>query len=182
MEQQLSKPTRHDKQLGRKTHKKIEYEGAIHDDRAYNLALCGYKVDEIATALLISTTTLKRWVREIATFRTSLYAGMDAANGEVARAFYKTCIGYTQKKNVPFVDKDGCEHIIEVDEYIGPNAGACMNWLKNRDPQNWSDKKQLEHSGAMIVTMDLGSGDADDPIELVAGVDGVFDTDDEETE
>ncbi|MNQ95572.1 hypothetical protein D3C85_1111360 [compost metagenome] len=31
--------------------------------------------------------------------------------------------------------------------YYPPDAGAAMNWLKNRQGKKWRDKQDIEHSG-----------------------------------
>ena len=34
---------------------------------------------------------------------------------------------------------------------VQPDAGAALNWLKNRQPQHWRDKQEVEQSGQVKV-------------------------------
>ena len=141
-------------------HRQTDYIPEVHDDMVNNFGLLGYSATEIAGALMISDTAFKRWIKTYPSFRASLYAGREIADSKVAAAFYKSIVGYTLEQEKAFVDKDGCEHVIKITEEVGPNSGAALNWLKNRQPNLWSDKQQIEHSGEMSVTMDLNGGDA----------------------
>ena len=40
-----------------------------------------------------------------------------------------------------------------------PNIAAAIYWTKNRDPRNWCDKRELDHSGELTLA------------QLIAGVD-----------
>lgn len=141
-----------------------DYLGPITDERAYNFGLLGYSFKETAKALGIANATFNRWIREKPSFRESLYAGKDLADAAVSGAFFKKATGFTQRveKVVVVGDGPGLSHaeLAEFTQYFPPDAGAALNWLKNRQPNLWSDKQQVEHSGSMQVTMDLDGGDA----------------------
>lgn len=44
--------------------------------------------------------------------------------------------------------------------HVPADPSAAMNWLKNRQPEIWRDKQQIEFAREMVVTMDLNGGDA----------------------
>ena len=41
---------------------------------------------------------------------------------------------------------------LEVDKQVAPNPTSAIFWLKNRKPEKWRDKQEIEHSGGVTVS------------------------------
>ncbi len=41
---------------------------------------------------------------------------------------------------------------LEVDKQVAPDTGAAAFWLKNRKPETWRDKHEVEHSGGVDIS------------------------------
>ncbi|WP_295885041.1 hypothetical protein [uncultured Thiohalocapsa sp.] len=95
---------------------------------AHRLALLGLVDDEIADVLNVSTRQLHRWKRAHPEFAEALANGKAPANAAVAAALYRRATGY--------VDETGKHH--------PPDTVACIFWLKNRRPEAWRDKVEVE--------------------------------------
>ena len=65
---------------------------------------------------------------------------------------YKKAVGYKEKRQVPIkvretTNGEGSKEkveIIEVEDYYPPETSAQIFWLKNRNPQMWRDKREVE--------------------------------------
>jgi hypothetical protein len=95
---------------------------------ARRLALLGLTDDETAGVFGVSVRTLHRWKREHAEFAQALEAGKRPADAAVAEALFRRACGYTAA--------DG--------RHIPPDTVACIYWLKNRRPEAWRDKVEVE--------------------------------------
>lgn len=118
-----------------------------------------------ATGLLIQQTlgikshTFYRWMDEHAEFSDKVLEIRRNADQQVEHAFFRRATGYdyteTKKstKTGERMDKDGA--VVPVEEvttsvavkHIVPDAGAALNWLKNRDKDRWSDRREIEIVG-----------------------------------
>lgn len=135
--------------------RKTKYDPDYHPKTIVKYALLGLTDAQLSGVLDINEATLNRWKVKYPEFCESIKKGKDEADANVVSMLYKKAIGYTQKKKIPFklkktVNGKGSEeeiHIVEVDEYFPPEASAQFFWLKNRQPKNWRDKTETEHSG-----------------------------------
>ena len=125
---------------------------------------------ELADHFSVAETTIKDWYKRHTEFLTSVKAGKAGADMNVAEGFYRRATGYeynettfekVDDKKVLEVMSDA---LIMVDAYkkkivtkhLPADAGAALNWLKNRQPENWRDKVEVTHSGK-IETNDLSN-------------------------
>ena len=129
-------------------------------DVAYRQALLGKTDPEIAETLGVSKTTLNTWKKRYPEFLSAVKAGKEMADGNVAYGLYRRATGYDYPQEKLFLTKDGDVIRETVMVHVPADPGAGMNWLKNRQRDLWSDKHQIEHTGDMIVTMNLKGGDA----------------------
>lgn len=122
------------------------YDPEYHPEMAMDLMLLGKTLEEIAKVFRVDEATVYRWKNEHPEFCEALNAGGVVADAKVARSYYSRAIGYTFDKAHAFVDRHGEEHVITVREKLHPDPGAALNWLKNRQPDLWREKQQIEHS------------------------------------
>lgn len=79
---------------------------------------------------------------------------------DVENMLLKKSLGYTVKISKPFkvkhikynengkkIAEDEKIEYAEEEEYIAPSDTDMIFWLKNRKPEKWRDKHEIEHSG-----------------------------------
>lgn len=106
-------------------------------EKVAGLAREGKTEQEIADAIGVSRTTLKKWKKDFPEFLAALKREKDNHDAEVELSLSKRAKG--------FVAPDG--------KYYPPDVTACIFWLKNRQPARWRDKQDVEHSGDVNITV-----------------------------
>ena len=91
----------------------------------------------------IDVATFYRWQERHDEFRKAVTRGKIPADADVAVSFHKRACGYDIKTEKIFCFQ-GEVIRAETTTHIPPDPGAALNWLKNRQPEKWRDKKQLE--------------------------------------
>ena len=120
------------KKRGRKSEYRIEYA-----DQALKLCLLGATDKELAEFFSVSEQTLNKWKKDYPEFLESLKKGKNIADANVASRLYNRAIGYSCKAT-KFADSK--EYI----EHYPPDTTAAIFWLKNRQPEKWRDKKEVD--------------------------------------
>lgn len=143
--------------MAKKTQKKdvggrpTKYNPKYHNPWVRSLAREGLTAEEIAAELGISRATLFNWANEHEGFLDCLNQGRSLADSMVADSLYRKALGGTIKETRKVVikdDKDGKEskhvEMVEVEREVMPDTGAAIFWLKNRQPDKWRDKREVE--------------------------------------
>jgi hypothetical protein len=114
------------------------YNEHVHPHICEKLAAKGATVLEIAKVLGVTDRTLFRWQKKYPELRQALKTGKQGPDDNVERSLYQRAIGFT--------GEDG--------KYYAPDVTACIFWLKNRRPEQWRDRKDLDFSGPieLVVT------------------------------
>lgn len=101
--------------------------------------------EQIANNLGISVDTFYKYKKKYPEFSEALKKGKEVSDYEVENALFKKATGYIIKLNKQKVTKDG--DIIEITEemYMQPDTTAQIFWLKNRRPDKWRDKVELNN-------------------------------------
>ncbi|GAB3517990.1 hypothetical protein [Emticicia fontis] len=134
------------------------------DEQAYNYCLLGATDAELAELFKVSANTIYKWKKKYPSFRESVKSGKVLADMQVARSLYKRALGYTfqqiisEAKSVPvsvkvgdvdstFMDDsaNGFQTIRVITREVIPDVKAQIFWLKNRQPEKWRDKQELDH-------------------------------------
>lgn len=124
------------------------YKQEVHDNLAWALALDGRTDEEIAKDMGISTRTLHKWKKKYPSFEDSLKRAKNQADAEVVKTLYRRALGYSfkEKKVVVENDVDGNPKPIKIETIerdVPPDTTAIIFWLKNRHPEAWRDKKDV---------------------------------------
>lgn len=106
---------------------------------------------ELADFFEVNTTTIYEWRNQHEEFSKAVIAGKEAADARVERAFFNRAVGYTFESEKVF-QFQGDIIRAPTREHVPPDAGAALNWLKNRKPEKWRDKQDHEHSGSVALT------------------------------
>jgi hypothetical protein len=96
-------------------------------EKAKELAAKGKTNREIAEIFEITEQTFYDWLRNNYEFSYALKEGKQEADQMVEAALFKRAIGYT----LP-------------DKQLPPDTTACIFWLKNRKPNEWSEKGDFD--------------------------------------
>jgi len=118
-------------------------------EQARKLCELGATDEEIAGFFDVSARTLYRWQAEHEEFCQALKAGKVAADERVERSLYHRAVGYTFDSEKVF-QYQGEVIRAAVREHVPPDTTAGIFWLKNRRPDQWRDKHDIEHTGDLV--------------------------------
>jgi len=112
----------------------------------------GATLEQIARFFEVDVASVNRWIEAHPEFRDAIKETRELADSKVEQSLYKRACGL--HKTVEKITKDG--EIIAVKEEVPPDTAAAFIWLKNRKPKEWRDKQEVEHSGEVGVTLNIG--------------------------
>lgn len=133
--------------------------------------------EQIAANIGITTTTLYDWKKKYADFSDALKKGKETSDYEVENALFKSATGYEyeERKEVQEVVDGVMRKRVEVTrKQVPPNATSAIFWLKNRKPDKWRNKQEIEISKLRAETKKLEAETA--RIESQADKEGVPET------
>lgn len=103
----------------------------------------GLTDEQIAHNMNISRQTLNEWKRKYPSISDTLKKGKEVIDRQVENALLKRALGYRYDE---VTYEDGVE-TKRVTKEVQPDVTAQIFWLKNRKPNEWRDKQNIEHSG-----------------------------------
>lgn len=115
----------------------------------------GLTDEQIAANIGISRSTLNEWKNRFSDISDTLKRGKEIVDIQVENALLKRALGYTYKETTreaqfnPQTEQYGMVVTKEVTKEVVPDTTAQIFWLKNRKPEEWRDKKDVEHSGSV---------------------------------
>lgn len=127
-----------------------KYDPSVHPALAESLAREGLTNTEIAEALGIDRATLHNWQNAHKEFFDSVKSGKETPDDNVEKSLYRRALGYEYTETKITKNEDGV--IVKTEttvKQVAPDVGAQCMWLKNRRPQDWRDKQEIEHSGSV---------------------------------
>lgn len=103
----------------------------------------------LAKRLGCGLTTLKKLKREYPEFVALIKDGREEADLKVESALYRRAMGYEVEETTTevLVNKDGSgttTYVRKVKKHIAPDTTAGIFWLKNRKPQEWRDRQEMD--------------------------------------
>lgn len=133
----------------------------------------GLTDEQVAHNMGISRKTLYVWIEKYSDICDALKKGKDVADREVESALYRRAVGYRTKKQTRELrlnrktGKQEMKVVKETEEEVAPDVTAAIFWLKNRKPEEWRDKRDVEIDG-------LGDGQQkiDDILSQIKGTGG----------
>ncbi|MRX31907.1 hypothetical protein [Aminobacter sp. MDW-2] len=115
------------------------------NDQVRKLALLGLTDEEMAEFFGVSRQTFDNWKSEFPAFFASVCEGKIVADANVADSLYKRATGEHVEIEKAYRNKTTGEvDIIKIKTFIPGDAGAALNWLKNRKGDKWRDKQSLD--------------------------------------
>lgn len=127
----------------------------------------GLELQEIAKNMGVSRQTLSEYQKKYPEIADALKWGQQVAVQIVENALFKSAVGYEYEevthelsvREEPRLDVDGVpmdgitdtiKEMVEtkrVRKYAPPNATSMIFFLKNNDPDHYTDRRDLHHSG-----------------------------------
>jgi hypothetical protein len=102
---------------------------------------------EISETLGVHQSTLIQWKTKYPEFAEAMRFRDENgtfADERVKRSLLHKATGYTYHSEKIFYDKDEGVVRVPVVEHVPPSDTAMIFYLKNRNPENWSDRKELD--------------------------------------
>jgi hypothetical protein len=114
----------------------------------YNYCLLGATDKGLASFFEVSEDTIHEWKKVYPEFSESLKAGKEQADAVVASSLFHRATGFSHPDTDIKIFKG---RIIKtpLTKHYPPDSTAAIFWLKNRNPKQWRDKQEIEHSGVV---------------------------------
>lgn len=143
---------------GRPTKYKEEYATTV-----VKHAMLGVTNEELARVVFeVPLKTLERWISRHEDFRGALKRGREEADTGVAASLYRRALGYSHDAEKIFYDpKTAAVTKVKFTQRYAPDTIACIFWLKNRRPDLWRDKQNVELVGKDDGPVSIENVDAD---------------------
>ena len=151
-----------------------KYDADFHPKQVLKYALLGLTDKQMAGAFEINPDKFYQWQKKYPEISEAIKKGKLEADANVVSTLYKRALGHTQKSKIPFkVKKIDSEtgklydtvEIVETEEYFPPDMVATIFWLKNRQPEHWRDKKEVEIEDKRTINTEKLSDSALDELE-----------------
>lgn len=118
---------------------------------AKSMFLLGSTVEKVAEALGVHPDTIYHWKNTIPHFSVKMAEGREGADEKVAKALLKRATGFSKKAHKIQLDRNGVWQTKEYREYFPPDVNAAMGWLKNRRPDAWKEKLEIEQKNITVT-------------------------------
>jgi len=102
---------------------------------------------QLCELFAIKEKTLYNWFNDYPEFLQSIKDGKrEYDNKNIVTALKHRALGYSHPEEKIF-NNGGKPLIVPTTKHYPPETAAIQTWLYNRDPENWKNKKEVEHSG-----------------------------------
>jgi hypothetical protein len=140
----------------KKTGRKSKWDSHVKNrlDEVEQWSRQGLNDDQIAKNLGIGCTSLYDYKNKYPEFADAIKRGKEVAIEEVENALYKTALGFYYEEEE--LTKSG--QVVVLKKYAKPNTTAQIFFLKNKKPEDWRDKREVQ---ADVVTSVVFEGEDD---------------------
>lgn len=110
----------------------------------------GLTDEEIACKMGVTRKTLYEWMNRFSDIRDTIKRNKEVADREVEQALFRKATGYkikevTRERRInPLTRESELVVIKEIEKDVAPDTAAQVFWLKNRKPEVWRDKREVE--------------------------------------
>ena len=109
----------------------------------------GLTDEQIAENMGIHRDTLNEWKKKYSDISDTLKRGKDVVDIQVENALLKRALGYSYKETTSEMTDEGMKVTKVVEKEVIPDTTAQIFWLKNRRPDKWRDKQDVQVSGVL---------------------------------
>tara|TARA_B100001063_G_C16779142_1_gene569387 strand:- start:13351 stop:13866 length:516 start_codon:yes stop_codon:yes gene_type:complete len=129
---------------GRPTKYKKEYA-----EQAKKLCEKGFTDKDLADFFDVTEQTINNWKGDHPLFFESIKSAKKYSDDLVVQSLYNRAIGYTLTEEREEKSDTSGTKSVKVNKQIAGDTTAQIFWLKNRQPKEWRDKQETEHSGVI---------------------------------
>lgn len=115
----------------------------VYAEQARRLCEQGFTETDLADFFGVVTSTIWSWQLHNEDFAKAIKVGREPADDRVEVSFFKRCTGFFVDTEKVFFT-EGQVTRVPIREYYPPDAGAALNWLKNRRPDVWREKQVVQ--------------------------------------
>jgi len=115
-----------------------------YTEQAYNYCLLGATDKDLAAFFNVSEQTINSWKEKQPEFLESLKRGKEIADSIVAQKLYHRAIGYEHPEIITASYQGQITDTMTVTKHYAPDPTAAIFWLKNRQPDKWRDKQEID--------------------------------------
>lgn len=115
--------------------------------QAAKLSRMGATLVDLANFFEVNIVTIHRWMTTIPEFCNAIRLAKEEANSRVERSLYEKAMGYSFDAEKIFCNKNGKIVRAPYREHVPPSDTAMIFWLKNRRPDLWRDRQDINHAG-----------------------------------
>ena len=112
-------------------------------EQTYKLCLLGATDKELADFFEVCEKTINTWKKDYPEFLQSLKRGKTLADANVVSRLYERATGYSHE-DVHISNFQGDITQPPIMKRYPPDTTAAIFWLKNRNPQEWREKKIID--------------------------------------
>lgn len=142
--------------------------GQADIDRAAAASVTCKSTKEFCEFLELAPVTFNAWCKSYPSYRKAVWAWRDVATSEIEVAMAKRAIGFKKTTRRDVVTKTGQVETLINETYYPPDPTAAQFWLKNRAPNDWQDKKEIDvNVNANIRAWLVSAGGQLDPTETI---------------
>ncbi len=122
-----------------------------YNEQVYKLCLLGATDKDIADFFDVCEASINNWKNEYPEFLESIKRGKQIADSNVADRLYQRALGFEHDSEEIKIIDGGIERV-KVRKIYAPDPTSAIFWLKNRQPDKWRDKQEVENSGTLNLT------------------------------
>lgn len=109
----------------------------------------GLTVDEVAEEIGVHRDTIYEWSNKHEEFSDAINEGRSQADSMVSDSLFRKALGgtYTETRMIGTPTGNGGvapSKVEKVTREVAPDTAAAIFWLKNRQPDKWRDKREVE--------------------------------------
>lgn len=104
----------------------------------------GLTIENIAHNIGITAKTLYEWKNAYSEISNALKKGREVSDYIIENALFKSALGYDVIEYEDKIDAMGVMQRCEKKRHVPANTTAQIFWLKNRRPDKWRDKREVE--------------------------------------
>ena len=122
----------------------------------------GLTDEQIARNIGISRSTLSDWKNRFPDIADALKKGKDVVDVEVENALLRRALGYDYEESIEESTEEMVDGKVEkktvrkvIKKHVPPDVTAQIFWLKNRRPQQWREKQQVDVNADVDNTLTI---------------------------
>jgi len=118
---------------------------------AYNYCLLGSTDAQLGVFFSVTEQTINNWKKAHPEFFESIKKAKYQADAQVAQSLFHRANGY-EHADTHISNYQGKITVTDTVKHYAPDPTSAIFWLKNRQPEIWRDKKEVELDATVAVT------------------------------